>query len=147
MEQQQNLSFTQNIDAIFTNLEEFTKKESVLGQPVTYGDKTLIPIVSVTLGYGSGSMRAKSQQNNTGAGMNAEMNPGNGLGMGAKINTEAVVVIDKDNVSMLPVGEKSNMGQMIDKIPQILMNLNQNKPQQQGQNQNQPQNPQQNQQP
>ncbi len=140
----QSGNFTQNIDTLFSNLEDFTKKESVLGSPVTYGDKTLIPIVSVTLGYGSGNSAAKAQggtgQQNMAAPGQANANTGMGaLGLGAKINTEAVILINKDNVSVLPISEKADnnvLNQMLDKIPQMLMGQQQG---QQGQSKQQAQ--------
>lgn len=137
----QSTNFTQNLDSLFSNLEDFTRKESVLGSPVTYGDKTLIPIVSVTLGYGSGNSATKAQgstgavQTTMGTTPGANANTGMGaLGLGAKITTEAVILINKDNVSVLPISEKADKGvlnQMLDKIPQMLMG------QQQGQGQGQ----------
>ena len=125
-QQQSNMSFTQNVDALFSNIEDFTRKECMLGKPLTHGNKTLIPVVSVMLGYGSGTTPSKSQQNNadtagdTGAGMSS----GTGIGLGARIMTEAIVVIDEDNVSMLPVNDKANMGNLMDKLPQMLSGLN-----------------------
>ncbi len=133
---EQNQSFSQNIDTLFSNLEEFTKKEPVLGTPVTYGGKTLIPVVSVTFGYGSGAMPTPTgQQGGTGT-----ANTGTGTGLGARINTDAVVVIDNenDNISMLSISGKSGLTQMMDKIPQALSNMRPNN-QQQGQGQTQQQ--------
>lgn len=138
----QSGNFTQNLDTLFSNLEDFTRKESVLGSPVTYGDKTLIPIVTVTLGYGSGNSASKAQggagagQQASGvAGQNANANMGMGaLGLGAKISTEAVVLINKDNVSVLSINDKMDktvLTQMMDKIPQMFMGNQQG--QQQGQ--------------
>jgi len=140
---EQNMTFSQNIDALFSNLVDFTRNESLLGTPVTHQDKTLVPVVSITLGYGSGNSATKAQGNTAISG--AANNGMGALGLGAKITTEAVVVIDKNNVSMLPVGEKSNMGQMMDKLPQMLSSLNiggqqQGQTQGQGQNQMQKQN-------
>lgn len=132
---EQNL--TQNVDTLFSNLENFTQNEGLIGKAYTHGDKTFIPVVSVTLGYGTGNTASKNQQGTTatnqaqgaaGAGNMA----GGALGLGAKLNTEAVIVIDKDNVSMLPLGAAAGSSQLIEKIPQMLMGLNQNK-QQQGQ--------------
>jgi transposase len=64
------------------------------------------------------------------------------LGLGAKLNTEAVIVIDKDNVSIMQISGATGTSQLMDKIPQILSGMNQNKQQgqqqgQQGQQQNQ----------
>ena len=131
---EQNMNFTQNIDSLFANLEEFTKNESVLGKPVVHEGKTLIPVISVTLGYGSGNTPSKNQQNNTAP--TASMMQGAGaVGLGARINTDAVVLIENNNVSLLTVNGKTG-ATMMDKLPQMLGNLNMGG-QQQGQNQNQ----------
>lgn len=131
---EQNASFSQNIDSLFTNLEEFTRNESIMGKPVSYEGKTLIPVISVTVGYGSGNTPSKNQQNNTG--MGAGMMQGMGaLGLGARISTDAVVLIDNNNVSLLQVSGKTNAG-MMEKLPQMLSNMGMGG-QQQGQNQQQ----------
>lgn len=110
---QDNGNFSQNMETIFSDIQNFSKTDAVLGSPVSVGDKTLVPVMSVTLGYGS--TPSKNGQGNSEAATN-------GLGLGARITTNAVVVIDKDSVSMLPTNEKSNMGQIIKNIPQPLMN-------------------------
>ncbi|MCY6371220.1 GerW family sporulation protein [Clostridium ganghwense] len=132
----------QNVDALFTGLQNFVKTESVMGTPVNVADKTLVPVVSVTIGYGSGS-------NNKAP---VPANGGPGVGLGARIATNAVVVINKDSVSMLPVNEKGNvnnlpndnntMSTLVDKIPEMINNFKQGaQPQNMAQNQqqNQPQ--------
>lgn len=128
MEQQMNL--TENLDVLFHSLENFTQKEGVIGKPVTQGEKTFMPVVSVTIGYGGGN--ASIGGGNTGgmSGMGGMGSAGTGtgaLGLGAKLNTEAVIMIDdqNQNVQMMPVG--SNAGQIVDKIPQIISGIGQNK--------------------
>jgi len=121
-----NTPFSQNMDSIFTDLHNFVKNDSVLGAPVVVGEKTLVPVISVTLGYGSPGM----SKNNA---INASS------GMGARISTNGVVVIDKNSTTMLTVGEKGNMSQMIDKIPQALGNIGQSMKGQQQQPQDQQQ--------
>ncbi|WP_343216187.1 GerW family sporulation protein [Clostridium mobile] len=144
-----NTSFNENMDILFTEVQDFAKQNSVMGAPLTVENKTLVPIVSVTLGYGSGTNSMKS-------GSNESKTPG--VGLGAKISTDAVVVIDKDNVSMLPVTQKANANQLMDKIPQVISSMMPNaqqnmqqgaqqgqQPNQQAQQQNQQQAQQQNQ--
>lgn len=112
-----------NIDTLFNNLEQFTQKEGVIGKAVTHENKTFIPVVSVTMGYGGGNSAMKAGQTSTNQ-------AGGAHGIGAKIHTEAVIVIDKENVSMLPLDKAGNTSsaQLIDKIPQMFMNMNQSKP-------------------
>lgn len=137
-----NSSLTQNIDTLFSNIETFTQTEGILGKPVTQGNKTLIPIISVTMGYGGGNTSGRmsggmtaSSQGNSNAGMDA-------LGLGAKISTDALAVVDGENISVIPVNTASgNISQLINQIPQMMSKGQNAQPQgqQQGQQQNQPQ--------
>lgn len=119
---EQNLM--QNVDTLFTNMENFTQKEGLIGKAVTHADKTFLPVVSVTLGYGGGDTQTKGQLGN--ANNPAANMMGGALGLGARLSTEAVIVIDKDVVSFAPINApQSGFSQIIDKVPQILNNMNQ----------------------
>lgn len=115
-----NTSFTQNIDTLFTDLQNLTKSETVLGDPLTVGDKTLVPLMSVTLGYGSTGMGTKSQMGTT---LNTSSG---GHGLGAKISTSGVLVIDNNSVQLLSTNENNAVNQMMSKIPQALTGIGQN---------------------
>jgi len=116
-----NSSLSQNIDTLFSNIETFTQNEGILGKPVTQGEKTLIPIISVTIGYGGGNTSGRmsggmtaSSHGNSNAGMDA-------LGLGAKICTDALAVVDGDNISVIPVNTPGGgMSQLINQIPQMM---------------------------
>jgi len=130
------LALNNNVDSLFHSLENFTQKEGIIGKPVTQGDKTFLPVISITVGYGGGNAAmGKGQQNSTtSSGMGGQSSGTGALGLGAKLCTDAVIVIDNHNdqsVTMLPVS--SAAGSLMDKIPQIISGMNQNK--QQAQNQ------------
>lgn len=135
-------SLNQNIDTLFSNIETFTQNEGMLGKPVSQGDKTLIPIISVTIGYGGGNTSgrmsggtAASAQGTSNTGMDA-------LGLGARISTDALAVVDGQNVSVIPVNATpGNMNQLINQIPQMIGKVqnSQLQNQQQNQQQNKPQ--------
>ena len=115
-----NTSFTNNVDTLFSDLQNLTKTETVLGSPVTVEDKTLVPVMSVTLGYGSTGMGSKSQiggSTNTSSG---------GHGLGARVSTSGVIVMDKSTVQFLSTTENNTMGQLMGKLPQALSNIGQN---------------------
>jgi uncharacterized spore protein YtfJ len=114
-------NLTQQVDTLFANMENFTQKDSLIGKPVSQGDKTFLPVMSITLGYGGGDTQSKAKQPNAMA--PAGTMGGGALGVGAKLCTDAVIVIDKDNVMLAPVNAASNMGQIINQIPQIIGNL------------------------
>ncbi|HEX2944376.1 MAG TPA: spore germination protein GerW family protein [Clostridia bacterium] len=144
MDQNTTDTLNQNVDMLFSNLENFTQNEGVIGKPVVHEDKTFLPVVSVTLGYGGGNSATKAQPGETGAsggtlGSMAGKMAGGALGLGAKLFTEAVIVIDKtkDNVTLLPINAAAG-SQLADKIPQIISSMNMKQGGgQQGQQQNQ----------
>lgn len=120
-------NLNENVDTLFRSLENFAQNEGVIGKPVTQGDKTFLPIVSVTVGYGGGDTKMKKEPQGNAANMTSGMNDSGLLGLGAKLCTDAVICIDNQNVTLLPVN--SNAGSIADKIPQIVSSMNQNKTQ------------------
>lgn len=131
---QLNNNFSDNMNTVFTKVEDYVKHESMMGTPITVDNKTLVPVVSVSLGYGSGNNSPKNKANTNSC-------PAEGVGLGAKIATDAVVVIDNDSVSMLPVSQRTNVNinDMIDKLPTVITSLKGNSDSQM-QNQSQSQN-------
>ena len=132
----ESLSLSQNIDTLFSNIENFTQTEGVMGKPVTQQDKTFIPVVSVSIGCGGGNTasrnhmgKAETKVPDTSANM-----AGGALGLGAKVSTDAIIVIDNGKVSLMTVNAAGNASQLIDKIPDMVKGIT---GQHQGQNQQQ----------
>ncbi len=115
-------NINQYVDTLFTNMENFSQKDGLIGKPVMQGDKTFLPVMAITLGYGGGDTQSKSNMNNTTKSAGGGMS-GGALGIGAKLSAEAIIVIDKDNVLMAPVGTPGNMTQVLNKIPQIISSM------------------------
>jgi len=111
----------ENVDTLFKSLENFTQTEGIIGKPVTQGDKTFLPVVSITVGYGGGNASMKGQTSSTSSSTSTGTGSGTGaLGIGAKLCTDAVIVLDGQNVFMLPVNSTAAGGTLVDKIPQII---------------------------
>lgn len=111
-------NLTQQVDTLFTNMENFTQNDSLIGKPVSQGDKTFLPVMSITLGYGGGDTQSKAKQPS--AATPAGTMGGGAVGLGAKLCTDAVIVIDKDNVMFAPINATGNVSQIINQIPQII---------------------------
>ncbi len=78
-----------------TALEEIEKvlgTKTVVGEPITVEDKTLIPLVGIGFGFGAGGGSGKGEAKQKGEGT------GGGAGGGACIRPVAVVIIDKEGV-------------------------------------------------
>jgi uncharacterized spore protein YtfJ len=106
----------ENLDLIFDNLEKFIKTETIIGEPIIVGEVTLVPIVSVTFGGGAGGGIDHNSK---------EMNGiGSGGGIGARISSDAILVIKKDEVTMIPIKEKSNLDSLLNMLPDIFSKIN-----------------------
>ncbi len=107
----------ENIDILFEKLEKFLKTETVVGQPIVIGDTTLLPIVSISFGAATGAGAGSSNgDTKTGSGSGS----GSGMGSAARIAPAAVVVIRKDEVSLLPIKDKVGLSNLIEKVPDLM---------------------------
>lgn len=92
------INMAENVDTLFHKLENLNQKEGVIGKAITQGEKTFMPVVSVTVGYGGGNASMGTKVQSTPSAFSAgsaASNSGTGaMGLGAKLNTGAIIVID-----------------------------------------------------
>lgn len=106
------MDLSKNIGVLFEELEKIFRTNTVVGEPITAGNVTVIPITSVSFGAG-----------NAGAGIQdfkGSDNSGGGAGAGGKITPIAVIVIKDDEVSVLPLTGKSSMDKIMGLVPDII---------------------------
>ncbi len=135
----EQLNLTDNMNSLLKGLEDFTQHEGVIGKPVMQGDKTFLPVISLTMGYGGGNASMKGQNSNTansGNGMSSSSGSG-AMGIGAKLCTDAVIMINGQDVAVIPMNASCSSTNLVDKIPQIISGLKQGQGQNQGQGQGQ----------
>lgn len=89
-------------------LREMAKSETVIGEPIQAGDRTVIPVVKISLGFGAGGGGGSKNQSESGF--------GGGGGGGARIEPAGFIILDKDGVSLLPM-KKGSWESMVDAIP------------------------------
>jgi len=89
-------------------LREISKSETIIGQPITVGDRTVIPIVKISVGFGAGGGQGEDEKKGSGF--------GGGGGGGARIEPAAFIIMDDRGVSLLPA-VKGKWGDIIDAIP------------------------------
>lgn len=112
----ENNTMKESFDSLFSNLEKFIKTETVVGQPIVVGEVTLVPIISVMFGCGTGGGTGSDNKGMTGNGA--------GGGGGARITPNAILVIKKDEVTMLPIKGKNNLDNLINMVPDIVSKIN-----------------------
>lgn len=108
-------SINSSIEALFNKLENFVSSKTVVGEPITFGDIIIIPLVDVSFGVGAGSSDSREDKN----GKNASMG-----GIGAKIEPSSILVINNGNVQMVSLTDTNSVNKIIDMVPGLMSKLN-----------------------
>ncbi len=97
------------LKSVVGELKDVARSETIIGEPVTVGNTTVIPIVKISFGFGAGGGQGDDSKR-TGF--------GGGGGGGARIEPAAFIIMDESGVSLLPAG-KGKWDTIIDAIPNI----------------------------
>lgn len=104
-------------------IEQALSTKTVVGEPITIGDVTLIPVISIGFAFGAGGGQGKTESKRTGEGT------GSGVGGGAWAKPSAVIIIDKDGVRIEPVTGRMSFAleKLGETVPRILATVMQKK--------------------
>ena len=99
------------LKATIGEMERLLATKTVIGEPITAGGKTVIPLLSVGAGFGAGVGSGKGDEG-----------AGGGAGGGFGMKPIAVIVIEEDAVRVEPIreGGGSIIERVVEKIPQII---------------------------
>lgn len=103
-----NNNVAEILQVLVGELKQMARSESIIGEPVKAGDKTLVPVCTISVGFGAG-----------GSGAGKEGTPGGfggGGGAGLRVEPTAFIVLDKDQVSLLPA-KRGSWESLIEAIP------------------------------
>ncbi len=99
---------TDILRGVVSELREISRSETIIGEPVMAGEKTVIPIVKISVGFGVGGGEGTKPDSKAGF--------GGGGGGGAKIEPAAFLIIDKDDVKLI-TATKGKWEQIFDAVP------------------------------
>ena len=105
------------LESTIAKIREMVDVNSVVGDPITAGDVTIIPISKVSVGFGGGGSDYVSKNNNK-----AENPFGGGVGAGVKVTPVAFLIIKEGSVRMLPVATPANTtaDRLVEQVPDLL---------------------------
>lgn len=106
------MDFNEKLQTMFDKLEKFFRTETVVGNPITVGEVTLVPIIEISFGLGSGGTAGKDSKGND--------SMGGGAGAGAKITPNAIMVIKGEEVSLIPLKDRDSLEKVLEMVPDIL---------------------------
>ncbi len=93
-------------------LERLVSTKTVVGEAVTVGDTTIIPVTKVSFGFGSGGGEGKKDGSEEGF--------GGGGGAGAKIEPVAFIVVSPEGTRMMSISGKSDLGALLESVPGLI---------------------------
>ena len=99
------------LSSIIGQLKEIATTETIVGKPVTMGDKSVVPVSRLAIGFGVGG--GEGERKGTESGF------GGGGGGGAKVEPVGFIIIDGEKVSFLPTSHSKFEG-LIEAIPDLI---------------------------
>ncbi|MCQ2400708.1 MAG: GerW family sporulation protein [Lachnospiraceae bacterium] len=95
------------IEAMFDGIEGLVQSKTVMGEPVTIGEATLIPINEVSAGMASGAFGKNPEKSGAGA-------------MTTKMSPVAVLVLQGDRIRLINIKNQDAITKIIDLIPDAI---------------------------
>ncbi|MDJ0766079.1 MAG: spore germination protein GerW family protein [Myxococcota bacterium] len=107
------------LDMAVDSMSQLADANIVTGKAVQVGDKTIVPILKLSVGMGGGGGQGEGEGKDT-----KHANAGKGTGMGSaaggsvQLSPMAVIVKDKNSTKILKVPHpKGSFEKLIDKVP------------------------------
>ena len=105
------------LENTMAKIREMVDANSVVGEAITAGDVTIVPISKISIGFGGGGSEFPTKNP---AGQDYPF--GGGVGAGVKVTPIAFMVIKDGSVRMLPVAEPANTtaDRIVEMVPDTL---------------------------
>ena len=104
------------LKATIAEMERLLTSKTVIGDPITAGENTVVPLLSVGAGFGAGAGSGKGDEGASG-----------GAGGGFGIKPVAVIIIEENTVRVEPV--RKGGGSLIEQLADKVIELTQSKSQ------------------
>ena len=101
------------LDNVGKKLESFLSTKTVVGEPISIGEVTLVPVQTAAFGFGSG-----------GGESGKEAGAGGGAGGGASLRPIAIIAVIGTEVRVFSMGKKGALEGLVELIPEALSKVN-----------------------
>ncbi len=105
------------VESLISGMDTILSSKTVVGNAVTIGDTTIIPLVDVSFGMAAGT--GKESRNYTKC--------SSAGGMGGKVSPNAVIVIKDGNTRLLSVKNQDSITKILDMVPEVVHRLSKDK--------------------
>ncbi|NTV30437.1 sporulation protein YtfJ [candidate division WWE3 bacterium] len=109
-------------DSVIGELDKMVNTKRIIGDPVTFEGRTILPVIKVNVGYGGGG--GAGEGNDDPKGTPGGSGSGGGAGAGANMEPVALIVIDREGVKVYPLKGSKGVAEIIeaiaDKAPELM---------------------------
>ena len=106
------------LDTLIKDIEQVAKTETIVGEPMTVGANTVIPVVRLSVGFGAGGGEGRgtdAKTNTEGGGT------GGGAGGGIRIEPAAFIVSRGDELSVMAApGKSGRLAEAFEHVPELI---------------------------
>lgn len=98
------------LQALFGGMESLLQSKTAVGEPIEVGNIVMIPLMEISAGLASGTLKNNAHNNGAGA-------------MSARISPIAMIVIQGDRVRLVSVREQDIWSRLLDSIPDAISRI------------------------
>ena len=98
--------FNSTINSLFKGMDGVIDSKTVVGDPITFGDTILLPLVDISFGMAAGAF-SKEKGKNAGG------------GIGGRINPSCVLVIQGEKIRLVNIRNQDSVTKIIELVPEI----------------------------
>lgn len=109
----------ESIEAIVSHLENMVQAKTVVGEPIVSNGKTIIPLISVRVGFAAGGGEGNAPQQGVGK--------GDGGGAGLNVTPTALLIIDENGAQVYSLGQKGGLSKLVELIPEVMAKMGKEK--------------------
>lgn len=98
--------FKNTVESLFSGMDSFLSTRTVVGDAITVGNVTLLPLVDVSFGVGAGAF-AEGAKNKAGGAIGGKMSP------------SAILVIGPNGTRLVNVRNQDALTKILDMVPDL----------------------------
>lgn len=107
--------FKEDLDTLAAHLENLIRSKTIVGEPMTAGSVTIIPVVTASFGFGLGG--GEGTETTKGGGK------GSAGGAGGRVQPTAIIAIKGEDVQVFSLGERGSMEKLIEVAPELISKI------------------------
>ncbi len=100
-------NFRETVSSLFQGIDSIMSAKTVVGDAITVGDTTILPLMDISFGAGAGAFGGEKKNNDGG-------------GIGGKMSPCALLVIHNGSTKLVNIKNQSNLNKVLDMVPDLV---------------------------